>query len=326
MAFRIPTAPWRIVMHDMDLAPAELERHAGLPPGTFNHDVAVLTGEAFTSMWDSLPRLLGDPDCGLVLAQSVPVETFDPAVFAALSSPNLATAMQRLSRFKQLLGPLSLEVEVQPEHTTLRKGVLGLTHLPHTLGLAEVTYLVGMARTATRHPIRPLSVTTASPLTRTAEAEAYFGVPVTVGDHYGLRFAAADMVRPFLTVNHGMWRFFEPMLNQRLAELRETASVRDRVRAALIELLPTGRSGVGDVAKTLAMSTRTLQRRLVSENTRYADVLASTREELSRHYLQRSEVTATEIALLLGYDDPNSFYRAFRSWTGTTPEAARAAR
>ena len=44
-----------------------------------------------------------------------------------------------------------------------------------------------------------------------------------------------------------------------------------------------------------------------------------------RHYLRRGNLRTGEIAYLLGYEDTNSFYRAFRSWTGTTPETLRVA-
>jgi len=48
-----------------------------------------------------------------------------------------------------------------------------------------------------------------------------------------------------------------------------------------------------------------------------------TREELARHYLRRKSLSCTEISYLLGYEDPNSFFRAFHGWTGQTPEGAR---
>ncbi len=71
------------------------------------------------------------------------------------------------------------------------------------------------------------------------------------------------------------------------------------------------------------MSPRTLQRRLQAEGTTFQDVLSSTRESLARHYLGRTGVATGEIAFLLGYEDPGSFHRAFRDWTGQTPGTAR---
>jgi AraC-like DNA-binding protein len=44
-----------------------------------------------------------------------------------------------------------------------------------------------------------------------------------------------------------------------------------------------------------------------------------TRQELVRQYLLQPSIDTNEVAYLLGYEDPNSFYRAFRTWEGTTP-------
>ena len=95
--------------------------------------------------------------------------------------------------------------------------------------------------------------------------------------------------------------------------------------STFLELLPSGRSVIGDVARTLGMSTRTLQRRLGAESSRYQVVLNQTREQLARHYLGSSTMSGAEIRFLLGYDDPSSFFRAFHQWTGQTPETVRAA-
>ena len=83
-----------------------------------------------------------------------------------------------------------------------------------------------------------------------------------------------------------MWDFFEPELRRRLSELDRDSSTSDRVRAALVELLPTGSSEMSDVARSLAISARTLQGRLQEEGTNYQAALNATRESLARHYLR----------------------------------------
>lgn len=72
------------------------------------------------------------------------------------------------------------------------------------------------------------------------------------------------------------------------------------------------------------VSKRTLHRRLQAEGTSYQALLNATRESLVRHYLTRPNVSAGEISFLLGYEETSSFYRAFQSWTGQTPERIRA--
>ena len=73
------------------------------------------------------------------------------------------------------------------------------------------------------------------------------------------------------------------------------------------------------------MSKRTLQRRLESEGQNFRVLVNATRESLARHYLAKTAMSGGEIAFLLGFEDPNSFYRAFQDWTGQTPDSARAA-
>lgn len=122
-----------------------------------------------------------------------------------------------------------------------------------------------------------------------------------------------------------MWEFFEPELRKRLSELTVDATMSERVRAALLEQLPAGTGHMDGVARTLGVSSRTLQRKLKAEGATFQRILSDVREQLARHYLSSSRMPAAEISFLLGYGDPNSFYRAFHAWTGQTPEAVRSA-
>lgn len=101
------------------------------------------------------------------------------------------------------------------------------------------------------------------------------------------------------------------------------ASMHERVRAVLLEALPAGSSSIDAVAQRLALSKRTLQRHLADESVGFQEVLSDVRQELARHYLRRTDISAGEISWLLGFQESNSFIRAFRSWTGTTPAAFR---
>jgi AraC-like DNA-binding protein len=95
------------------------------------------------------------------------------------------------------------------------------------------------------------------------------------------------------------------------------------VRAALLEALPSGLVTLEEIGRRLAVSKRTLQRRIEAEGTSFQRILSETREAVARHYLEATTLPAAEIALLLGYDEPNSFSRAFKTWTGTTPDTVR---
>ncbi|WP_258875736.1 AraC family transcriptional regulator [Paraburkholderia sp. BL27I4N3] len=140
-----------------------------------------------------------------------------------------------------------------------------------------------------------------------------------------LVFAAEDVERPFLTENHKMWSYFKPALRMRLAELDRTASMAERLRGVLLEALPAGELTMDVVCRKLGVSTRTLQRKLKTEGTSFQETLDVLRESLAKHYLTNSSMSGAEISFLLGFDDPNSFARAFQAWTGKTPQVARLA-
>lgn len=317
---------WKVMLHDLGVDPGNVLRRAGLPQDLLSRPNEWLPSAEYFRLWESLIAESGDPLLPLRLGQSVRSEGFAPVLFAALCSPDLRTAADRISRHKALLGPMRLVLDEGPDGLGATfEWIEAALPPPASLAVAELIFLVAMARMATRHPIRPLSITTLDPPEPAAPYADYLGVPITRGPRHRVVVSRADAARPFLTANAGMWQAFEPELRRRLAELDDLASVAERVRAALLEGLPSGRSSMSQIAGALAMSTRTLQRRLRDEGTSFQRVLAATREALSRHYLTRTSMSATEIAFLLGFEEPNSFYRAFSAWTGTTPETLRQA-
>jgi AraC-like DNA-binding protein len=80
------------------------------------------------------------------------------------------------------------------------------------------------------------------------------------------------------------------------------------------------------VAKELGVSIRTLQRRITEEGTSFRQLVSDARRDLAKQYLLDPSLELAETACLLGYENPNSFFRAFREWEGTTPSEWRDAR
>jgi AraC-like DNA-binding protein len=199
---------------------------------------------------------------------------------------------------------------------------------PRVLMAFKLVFFVQLARLATRSPVQPLRIGWPSPDLSAPDARAYatwFGVPVEDLPLPTVVFAAEDAKRPFLTANHGMWKFFEPALRQRLDDLEKHASTVERLRSALLEALPAGEVSMPAVCRKLGVSTRTLQRRLQEEGSSFQQTLDALRNSLAHHYLHNSSLSGTEISFLLGFEDPNSFVRAFQTWTGSTPQAVRQA-
>ncbi|MEM6646430.1 MAG: AraC family transcriptional regulator ligand-binding domain-containing protein [Bacteroidota bacterium] len=321
VAYRLPPAT-RIVMREVGLSSANVLRRANLPADLFSRETPSVSAEGYVRLWQATGEEAGDRPVGLEIGRLAAQEMLSAPIIAALASPDLATAAERLSQFKALIGPLTLSTERTSEGLTLRFAAKGFA-LPSVLALVDVSYWVYFARRATRELItaRRIELPTRPPDASTVEGA--LGCRIRTGPVPLVAFSWTDARRPFLTADAEAWRFYEPVLRQRLADMQQSATLSERVHSALVEMLPSGRGRVEDVADALALSPRSLQRHLRREGTTFQRTLARTRETLAWHYLRTSEIRTNEVAFLLGYDDPNSFFRAFRSWTGTTPERAR---
>jgi AraC-like DNA-binding protein len=127
-----------------------------------------------------------------------------------------------------------------------------------------------------------------------------------------LVFDRADIDRPFLTHNAELLALVAPQLES------------DQVKGIVKKLLAGQRLTLRDVAHELRLSTRTLQRRLTGERAKFQQLMEEARRELAQHYLLHSSLELNETAYLLGYEDANSFFRAFHQWEGTSPGEWRA--
>jgi AraC-like DNA-binding protein len=317
-------AAWRVVLRDLNLDEVAILRAAGLPPALFQGDGTYISLEDFYALYDAIEAATDDPTIPLQAGSIVSVELFDPALFAAICSPDLNTATRRIGEFKRLVGVFSLDVDVGSDETCVRYRCKQRPDIPRILGLTEMVFQVAFARRATRHEIVPRRVTVQRLPAELGPFVKFFGCPLTEDAACSVVFSAEDASRPFLTHNARMWEAFEPSLRRRMAEAGESRSTTDQVQAALFELLPSGRTQMSDVAKELGIGQRTLQRRLAAEDTTWLDVLNQTRERLARHYLGTTRMSPAEVSFLLGFEDPNSLFRAFQRWTGTTPESWRA--
>ena len=315
---------WRPLLKDLGVSGANVLRRAGLPEDLLLRPSARLEAEDFHRFWQGIESEIADPLLPLRLCREVRSESFSPPLFAALCSPNLLVAAQRIARYKALVAPVRLEVredeqEVAFEFVWPSAG----SKPPASLVVTELLFVVTLARMGTREVVKPLTVTTTElPLETTPYAD-FLGVNLKKGSAHCITFSKADALRPFLTSNEGIWVAFEPELRTRLAQLDASVQVGQRVRSVLLEALPGGGVGMEAVARRLGMSQRSLQRHLEQEGLTYTGLLQATRQSLAQHYLLKTDLPTAEISFLLGFDEPNSFFRAFRGWTGQTPDGLR---
>jgi AraC-like DNA-binding protein len=157
--------------------------------------------------------------------------------------------------------------------------------------------------------------------------EQMLGVPVSFGAPVTeLRFPAAVLDAQIPHADTSLFAELERLAGEKLLardrESQEPALLR-QVREQIQARLMHDRATIGEVAASLAMSARSLQRRLTELGVPFTTLVDETRRELAQRYLRDAGLSLTEVAFLLGYRQQSSFNHAFRAWFDCTPAAWR---
>jgi len=253
---------WRGILAEVGVDYRDVLRRAGLPDDLLNRRDIRLSTDAFIRFFAALDTVVSDGAFWVRLTEAMSPEYFTPPMFAALCSPDLATATERLARFKPLMGPVHLQVRDDSEGLTLTyRWLPSALRLPAFMHGMEALFVTRLARLGTRLPIHPSAVTVPELPRDRQPFEDYLRVRLRRGEHIRVTFTPADAHRPFRTANRALWAVFEPELRRHLADLGGEATFAERTRAVLLEALPSGQGGIGDVARRLAVSASALSPR-----------------------------------------------------------------
>ena len=314
----------RVLLREVGIDGRAVLRRARLSPDLLGHESIRISVADYFALIEAIEAEADDPALALRMASASSPELFSPPVFAALCSSNLTAAVARLAAHKQLVAPMrilwkerrqGLEVSWRWNDATLRP--------PRLLVVFELVFLVQLARIGTRQNIVPLRVACSHALKSSAGFTKYFGVQPDVADGPKLVFSANSANTPFVTANESLWRSFQPELQRLRQAAEEDGSTTDRARAAIFECLPSGEVSIDAAARRMRVSRRTLQRRLSDDGVTFRHLVLEVRKALASHYVKTTALPYAEVSFLLGFDEPSSFFRAFREWMGETPETVR---
>jgi AraC-like DNA-binding protein len=294
---------------------------AGLPAGFFQQEKILVSTDQLFALWRAIGEASDDPAIGLKLGTETRIERYDPAAIAALCSQSFGDALRRMARYKQLTCPEEiLLTRTNRECTVEFRWLLAHDAEPAVLVDLCLSWILSIGRRGIGAPISPLRVELTRMPTHRALIETHFGCRARFkAGRNALIFRESDLEQPFVTHNAELLAMLGPQLDAELSARRSRQSLGDQVKTTLKRLLAGQRPTIQTVARQLNLSSRTLQRRLAENGVTFQQTLDEARRELAHHYLGRSSVELNETAYLLGYEDPNSFFRAFHDWEGTSP-------
>ena len=156
--------------------------------------------------------------------------------------------------------------------------------------------------------------------------EKHFHAPVTFGAaRHEIVFPRAVFSLPLPRASSAVEAALARCASEQLARSAAPPSFLDRVRHTVTQALGAGTPSVDDVARQLALSGRTLQRKLRAHGTTYDALLEQTRRDLAVHLVSRADTPILEVARRAGFADSGAFARAFRRWTASSPTSFRRA-
>ncbi|ADO56538.1 MULTISPECIES: AraC family transcriptional regulator [Paenibacillus] len=316
---KIPPGFWT-GLHELGISAHDVAHKARLPLNIMTEPV--VTPAQYFAIWQAYSDLIGDTAKGIIkLATVFETTKYPPTVLACYHARNYRDALNRMARYKQLCPPETLRITEEGEHCTIELEWL-YTEQPGPPMLVGITLacLLELGRRGTGQPLTAQLVEFSQSMGDVQALEAYFGCRIRIDAKCNrMTLHRRDLDLPFVSYNEELLEILTPVLDRSLAEQQRNCSITEMVKWIIKRSLTGGRPDIEAIAKELNMSDRTLQRRLTDQNTNFKHLLTQARHEQARKYLADPSLDIKEVAFLIGYEDQNSFYRAFRLWEGDTP-------
>jgi len=262
-----------------------------------------------------------DPNLGLSLAKSITPSDYGIIGYIVSSSATVRDALQRVDRYHGLLADsVRYAMEETPSGFILRHEISGGGVVPGAMAAYVLAVpILLMKKTFGRQPrIRQVRLACERPA-ETREYEEVFGAPLKFGERVNLLEIEANLDAAIPTADLALMSALEAHADSLLGDSIPSRSLTDSVHKLVLDSFPQPPPEAEKIGQQLALSARTLRRRLREEGTSVSAIISRTRHELALKYLDRDDLGASEIAYLLGFSDPTAFHRAFRRWQGCSP-------
>jgi AraC-like DNA-binding protein len=301
---------------------AALLARAGLPRALLDDPDGRVPCAPYGALLAFAQQELPRANLALRLARATPIGAYALVDYLVLSSETVGEGLRRLSRYYRLVGATS--PLVLHEHEDPIRVDVGTSDVPFAVEYPVALPLLHLGHESDGRAVAQRVSFTHRP-NDPAEYERAFGCPVHVNAAWnGFAFSRDVWRLPMRRRDPTLIRLLEPQAEAAVGGASTTGGMRERVRGAQVRALAAGDASVSAVARVLAVSPRTLQRRLTDEGTSFQQLLDDVRRETAERHLNDSVLAIAEISFVLGYSEPAAFHRAFKRWHRVTPQTYRA--
>jgi AraC-like DNA-binding protein len=278
--------------------------------------------EAFGALFGRAMQERPMKNLGVRMAAETTIGAFPLLDYLVVTSNTVGEGVKQLAHYFRLVGtPIHFDVreDEEPIRVIARAGNDTSLAIEFTVSLT-----VFNLRKEAGLQLTPEWVSFAHKPDDVSEIEQLLGCPVRAEASWsGLAFSKEAWQLPFRRRDPLLRALLERQADEIIARLPTQDGVAFDVRRALAKRIAGGDTRISSVARDLATTARTLQRRLAEAGLSYQELVELTRREAAEKYLADSSLTIAEVSYLLGYSEPSALHRAFKRWNRTTPQAFR---
>jgi AraC-like DNA-binding protein len=279
------------------------------------------------ALYEQGARLTNDDAFGLHVGETVDPKAFDVLGYSVINSSTLGEAFDRAVRYNFIWTNGScFSIDKSAPRTRIVYGYLddSITERRHD---AEMTFaaLASLSRNVTNSDVSPALITFQHDRPgNTTEHRRIFKCQVQFSAPANQYFVDSSVLNlPIIKADPGLCAVLDRHAESLIAKYPRNDSLVEQVRSMIKDELSGGNASLERIADQLSMSGRTLQRKLREHGTSHQELLDQMRRELAMRYLQERELAICEVAYLLGFSESSALHRAFKRWTGKTPNEFR---
>jgi AraC-like DNA-binding protein len=260
---------------------------------------------------------------GMRLATVTPIGAFPLIDYLIVTSQSVGEGLSRLARYLRLAEARSVPC-VRDDEDPIRVLLEGCD----TPFSAEFTVTLNVLhfREETEDRFRLVYASFCHEPDDVSEIERVLGCPVHSRAAWnGWVLSRETYQLPLRRRDCALGSLLQRLADESIARLPPMEGLALEVRRALASRVGRGDTRIQTIARILATSPRSLQRRLAAADVSYQRLLDLSRKDAAERYLAELPLSISAVAYLLGYSEPAAFNRAFRRWHHQTPQAFRRA-
>jgi len=306
---------------------AELLRAAGLRSSLLDATDGRVAYSEIDRVCELALDFTADPALGLHWCETMSAVTFNPLSNLIAHSANLRQGFESLTAFHRVLTDRArYQLVEHGDLVTVRCEPMGTGSL-RVQRLATEMLVMGifrLVRSFCMHaPLPRVAFEYAAPSYAPEYMRAFRGAVQFDQAFTGVVFDRELMDMPSPDKDEDLHVALRGVAERRILRLTQCAPYAARVRELLVRKGPSCRADMDTVARSLGLSVRSLRRRLADEEVSYNDVVTDALTIVAKQLLREKQRSIQETAYDMGFSDTSAFHRAFKRWTGMTPQVFR---